>query len=209
MASAGSKLMMMRHTRNTIMTGNGIGKRGRGERRRQEHLERKRRRGEAARNAGEAAVVEPSDDHSGDEYTNKRRFEQGDLRTPSGQAVERGTEQYYEKDKWRDDVRERHGGHDRDRYESDRRRKSKAGHQHCSSCDCTRSCCCDTVGVLVSKKSSHSSSAPANSNLGNISESSIRNGQKARIWTHLTGTIRPTQCYVHQCYGWRACMLWA
>ena len=146
------------------------------ERRRQEHRERKRRRREEERREEATAATEEEE-----EYNSKyKRYRRNEGRSVSGQALERGSHYYGEKEKYRSHMRGGKGSSESDYDEEARRRKRK------------RNICIGAavlvliliivipVGVVVTKKGSSdssggavTSSAPDNANLNSIDPSSI------------------------------------
>ncbi|KAK3708390.1 hypothetical protein LTR37_011486 [Vermiconidia calcicola] len=154
------------------------------ERRRQEHRERKRRRREEEKAAAAAAAGVIQDDEVEYDNTKYKRSRRSQGRVVSGQALERGSEYYSEKDTYREDARRRDGGSSEPSYDEEARRRKRK-----------RYICIGVaalvliliiaipVGITVSKKDDGSSSSstagpttsgvPSNSNLDSIDPSSI------------------------------------
>ncbi|KAK3713168.1 hypothetical protein LTR37_008601 [Vermiconidia calcicola] len=154
------------------------------ERRRQEHRERKRRRREEEKAAAAAAAGAIQADEVEYDNTKYKRSRRSQGRVVSGQALERGSEYYSEKDTYREDIRRRDGGSSEPSYDEEARRRKRK-----------RYICIGVaalvliliiaipVGITVSKKDDGSSSSgtagptssgvPSNSNLDSIDPSSI------------------------------------
>lgn len=149
------------------------------ERRRQEHRERKRRRREEERRA-EATADES--DYATERYTKERRHRRDERRVASGQALERGSHYYSEKDTYRSDARKRYGGSSESDYDEDaKKRKRRRNIFIAVGVVVLILIIVIPVAVVMNKKSSSSgsaagpssSSAPSNGNLDSIKPSSI------------------------------------